>query len=568
LLAGLRGMTELPDGGDDDGGRTTSLAASVAYSFEHLDPETRRLLVAICLFHGVADADVLGAMSAVIGVPERFAGFDTEQWTAALDTAAGVGLLTRLGAGMYAIHPALPRLLALLWRSEEGAGYEQQRTAATHALLIGCAVLGQWLSTQFEGGDAALALRVVEFEQRTFGNLIGFAIEHERWAEVQAIFQPLGRFYEARALDEESRAWIDRLRHVLEDADGAAPPLDTPAGQLWLLLAGMQAGNETERHQLDSAEAAYRELLAKLEAQPRSDDRERHLATTYHQLGVVAALRSRLDLAERWHRRALAISEQRGDRAAIAAAYQDLGITALKQREFDAADAWLRKALALGEEIHDQPSIANTCHHLGILAEMRRDLAAAKAWYVRSLAISEALGDRKGMSSAYHQLGVLAYDSRDLDEAEAWFTKALVIKERSADVGGMASSYHQLGMVAERRSRLEEAERWYTKALAMQQQLGNKVGVSMGYGQLGLLVERRGDPAAGLEWVIRSVTVFDTFPHPDSFPGPPHLARLTHALGLDALATSWRSVTGAELPEEVRSYVEAQNAQTREDETR
>ena len=67
LLAGLRGTAPLPGGQDAEEGRTTSLAASISYSFAHLAEATRRLLPAVCLFHGVADADVLGIFSAGSG---------------------------------------------------------------------------------------------------------------------------------------------------------------------------------------------------------------------------------------------------------------------------------------------------------------------------------------------------------------------------------------------------------------------------------------------------------------------------------------------------------------------
>jgi hypothetical protein len=73
LLAGLQGTAPLP-GGNDDGGRTTSLPASVAYSFDHLNATAQRALAALCLFHGVADADVLGLLSQEPGVPDRFRG--------------------------------------------------------------------------------------------------------------------------------------------------------------------------------------------------------------------------------------------------------------------------------------------------------------------------------------------------------------------------------------------------------------------------------------------------------------------------------------------------------------
>jgi len=95
LLAGLRGITPLPGG--DNGGRTTSLSASITYSFTHLTPDTRRLLVAVSLFQGVAYAVVLGLFSKVPDVPQRFHGCTETDWAAVLDQAAAVGLLTGLG---------------------------------------------------------------------------------------------------------------------------------------------------------------------------------------------------------------------------------------------------------------------------------------------------------------------------------------------------------------------------------------------------------------------------------------------------------------------------------------
>ncbi len=117
LLAGLRGITALP--GSDDGGRTTSLPACITYSVTHLDPETRQLLAAVCLFHGVTDADVLGIFSQQPQAPRRFADTSAETWAHVLDRAVGVGLLTTLGSGMYGIHPALPSYLANHWRAED-----------------------------------------------------------------------------------------------------------------------------------------------------------------------------------------------------------------------------------------------------------------------------------------------------------------------------------------------------------------------------------------------------------------------------------------------------------------
>ena len=77
----------------------------------------------MCLFHGVADANVLALFSRAPGVPGRFAGASGQDWISALDDAARVGLLTPLSAGMYRVHPALPTYLAARWRAEDPESY-------------------------------------------------------------------------------------------------------------------------------------------------------------------------------------------------------------------------------------------------------------------------------------------------------------------------------------------------------------------------------------------------------------------------------------------------------------
>ncbi|HZG06076.1 MAG TPA: hypothetical protein VE546_21275, partial [Streptomyces sp.] len=65
----------------------------------------------------------------------------------------------------------------------------------------------------------------------------------------------------------------------------------------------------------------------------------------------------------------------------------------------------------------------------------------------------------------------------------------------------------------------------------------------------------REQPQEALTWMVRCVALFDQFPHPATGPGPDHLRRLTHTLGVEALERTWQAVTGAPLPPAVRQYV-------------
>ncbi|MEU7055107.1 tetratricopeptide repeat protein, partial [Streptomyces sp. NPDC046197] len=153
------------------------------------------------------------------------------------------------------------------------------------------------------------------------------------------------------------------------------------------------------------------------------------------------------------------------------------------------------------------------------------------------------------------QLGMVAQERGRLEEAEDWYRQSLIIEENLGNRPGMAGAYHQLGMVAQERGRLEEAEDWYRQSLIIEENLGNRPGMASSYGALGLLAEARQQTEEALQWVVRCVALFDQFPHPATGPGPGHLKRLTHVLGIAALEQTWQAVTGNCLPSAVRHHV-------------
>ena len=71
------------------------------------------------------------------------------------------------------------------------------------------------------------------------------------------------------------------------------------------------------------------------------------MATTYHQLGMTAQDRGRLDEAEDWYRKSLAIKEELGDRPGMARSYHQLGMTAQDRGRLDEAEDWYRKSLTI-----------------------------------------------------------------------------------------------------------------------------------------------------------------------------------------------------------------------------
>lgn len=487
-------------------------------------------MTVLSLLQGVADANVLGAFSNMPGVPEQFRDRPAPVWRELLERASGLGLLSPGGVGTYRIHPALPAYLADLWRSQAADTYGDQRAASVRALLDAHVIFSIRLAEGLHGEHAQLAGALLAVHRRMLGSMLGSALDQSLWEHAQFIAQLLDIYWDRRGLGEEARGWTARMRHAVEGPDGLPSGLGTPAGALWTYASGAQANRELLAGRLDQAESTYLSHIRALLAGPESPAQRKNLATAYHQMGMVTQHRSRLEEAEEWYHKSLAIEEDLGNRPGMASSYHQLGIVNHLQGRLAKAEEWYYKALAIAQSLGNQAGITSGYHSLGMIAQHRSRLTEAEEWYHKSLAIEENLGNRPGMASSYHQIGIVNQLQGRFPEAEGWYHKSLAIKEDLGNRPGMASSYHQIGIVNQAQGRLPEAEEWYQKSLAINEDLGDLGAIATGYHQLGAVHHARGRLEEADRWYHRSLAIKEEL---GSRPG---MASTYHSLGMIAQA--------------------------------
>ena len=78
--------------------------------------------------------------------------------------------------------------------------------------------------------------------------------------------------------------------------------------------------------------------------------------------------------------------EKQGNEHGAATTYHQLGIIAADQRDFAQAEQWYRKSLAIAEKQGNEHGAATTYHQLGIIAAEQRDFAQAGQWYLTAIA--------------------------------------------------------------------------------------------------------------------------------------------------------------------------------------
>jgi tetratricopeptide (TPR) repeat protein len=509
LLAALRGTAPLPAAGEEGQGRLASLGVCISYSLTHLSEQTRRLLLALSLFHGTADENVLVLFSARPGVPDRFAGVSgpdwaavKQEWAAVMRDSARVGLLSDAGAGAYRIHPALPGYLAVAWHAEAPGRYADESQAAEQALRAACAVYGQWLVKQIDTANAPWAHVVIGLLRRTFGAMLGHALDHQAWGEAESIVRALDKYWSTRGLTEEASAWADR---IVRATVGPGQPPTASTRSLWVYTVGRQAKRDREAGQLDRAAQSYRELLAWLHDQPQVEWISGCIAVNQTQFGITLRMQGRFDEADDCFRKSIAIDEDAGNRLGLAITYGQLGVAAQERGRLDEADKWYGKALQIDEELGLPYRLAEDYHQLGNTALLRGQADKAEERYLRSLAISRAVGDRLAMSLTYHQLGNTAQERGRLDEADEWYRQALQIRQELGLHSLMASDYLQLGTSAYLRGRLDEAEDWYKQSLASSASHGDRHGTAAASHQLALVLLDRAQLDQAEDWNRRSL---------------------------------------------------------------
>ncbi|WP_328958622.1 tetratricopeptide repeat protein [Kitasatospora purpeofusca] len=403
------------------------------------------------------------------------------------------------------------------------------------------------------GADARRLLRLglVDGAERAFREIHRAAELHppgaEQLDELADCHQRLGGIAVDRGDFGAAEEWYLRSQALLErlgDVDGLA------IGHHQLGVIAHRLGRP------DDAERLIRQALDLFERLRETG----RAAACHHRLGVLAEEQGRFEDAHKCFGQALAAV-----RATAVGAVADLSVTAeLHHRlaavaaelgRLDEAEDWCERALDLAEESGSRAGTADAHHRLGVLATARERFAEAEARHRKALEIRQDLGDLAGTAAGEHQLGLVATRRGDLAEAERRYTRALALREELGDLAGVSAGHHQLGLTAQAGGRAADAEARYRKALDVSHRIGDTPGLARTFGQFGLFAAERGRPREAMEWLVRSITCFEEFPHPATWPSVVGLRRLTVDLGPRAVERAWRSVTGRRLPDAVRDQV-------------
>ena len=306
LLVALQGGEAKLPKDDPLQGRERSLTASLEYRLDQLDELLRSRLGVLGMFQGFVNAGTLALICNDDHAPELLRGLDKDVWTRMLDQAKEIGLLHKVGPGLYNIHPALPWFFHQILETT----YAEDSEWLQRRFVDVCGDLSQMLQQQLVG-NTETAMIYLQFEEQNLRYAIRLGCQHKMWDALNRIL--LGM---AEMLGRQSR-WSESELLNLEVKSAATDPNEVP-------LTGAEA------------------LCASL----------------WHNLGMIAQQRRQFDEAERWYRRSLEIKEKLKDEYGQAITLHQLGMIAEERRQFDEAERLYLQAKAIFEKSNDEYSLS------------------------------------------------------------------------------------------------------------------------------------------------------------------------------------------------------------------
>ena len=592
LLSELQNSIDEYHQGPGEEGRPVYLNALMELAFSRMSRRSRTHLPFLSLFRNRVMMDILTHITQESAY--RSAMGEQVGWGACrtmLRSARNSGFLEPITPSVYQIHPSMGWFYGrALYRQLSPARVTQLEDEFVRVYADTADYFMETLYENQESGTNAILA-----EEGNLTQALGLSLESRQWDNAQLLTQPLAQVYRMQKRYPELR----RLRRQLLDVCGGTADEAEANGatDLWLYLLGTEASECIETNELNRADALNGQLLEYFESQPGSESNPQ-AAAVYHQMGEVALKRWRLDDAEEWYTKSLAIIEEGEDRAPVADDYYGMGLVRQYQRRYTEARDWLSRSLDIHQRLEDVEEMIKDYRSLGLCAQFRFEYQEAESWYHRAREILEEARDEETSVLVYHALGTVAHAQYQFDDAENWYKQALTLSDRMGNEAQMAVEFHYLGLLEQGRQMFpEDAEHWYTLALEKYEKLGDwrsagdecrQLGVlfheqqkldeaegwyhrareifeeiqdvsrtARTYGQLGMAAEERSDVEGALTWAARTYQLAETHNLPVISQARVHLARLRDKQGPDAFTNWWREFAGQETPPDLDMEEEA-----------
>lgn len=449
LLARLESRLKVLMGGARDlPSRQQTMRGAIAWSYELLDEEEKKLFRRLSVFvggcgleaveyvcnkSGDLQIDVLDGVASLVdkSLLQQKEMADAEPRFAMLETITEFGLEQLLTSG------------------------ETENVCQRHCqFYLEIAELGE---TELLGAQQETWLDKFEVEHDNLRAATCWSEENNETEMGLRLAGALWRFWEMRGYLAEGREQLAKFLSLPETSATTKVRLKA------LYAAGVLADAQCD---YTSAQSLFDE---KLRLHRKLGDKW-GIANCINNLGIMALREGDCDAARSLYQESLNLWQELGNERAVALALGNLGNVADVVGDYAEAHDCYQQSLGVFKKLHDQRGVALSLGHMGDIAKHQGDFELTRSFYDQSLAILIELGDKRGVANLFADMGSMASERGDYDQARHYFEEGMVIFSGLGDVRGIAHLFEACAQMAARRGRLERALRLAGAAAALREE--------------------------------------------------------------------------------------------------
>ena len=439
ILTRLEHSLQLLTGGARDAPeRQRTLAAAIAWSYDLLNDEEKRLFSNLSVFAG----------GCTLEAGEEVCGADLDLLASLVDKS----LVRHTGDRFWLL--ATIREFAQERLDDRGDRADLQRRHAHYF-----SDLARRAGEELRGPEAARWLPALASELDNIRAALTFSIEADDFDDGFALSADLYRFWLAQGRASEGRRWLDELLAHATDAPRAlrgtalyrsgdmalwqgdyeraaelsaeAVPLLREAG-LTAQLCGVLTTNGWAVGALGDRERA-RVLLEEALALAREESLDMEIASALNSLAALHKQQGEYEQALRFNEECLEVIERIGDPLNVAVVLGNVGESALGVGAHDRATEVLYRSLELARELGDSRQAEWSLAHLALASLLQGDTNRSRELFAESLPQAWEARDRRSLDVCFHGLAGLAADAGDAECAARLWGAAESVRETLGD---------------------------------------------------------------------------------------------------------------------------------------
>ena len=407
ILARLSNSLKLLTGGARDlPERHQTMRAAIAWSYDLLEDEEKKMLARLAVFSGGFTLDAA----------EAIANAEQDSSVDLLDTLASlVDKSLLLQREMSDGEPRF-RMLKVVREfalEELEASGETNKIKRLHAAFF--TLLAEAAEPELRAAKVAQWLETLEQEHDNLRFALEWSLENEPEIALR-IVGAIRSFWVRRGFLSEGGKWI--IQALEKTGEDSAPKLRAKAyfglGTLSRFQGDLAAANLFNEESLRLA---------------RKIDDKYWISVALGELGLVKFMQGELTSGKALMEESLVIARELNDRRLISIRLTGLGEIARQQEDYPAARKYYEEALAIAREKSSKYLISVYTFNLASVAYLLGDYNSALLNAFESLKVSEELGDKISMGDALNIFGALAVKAGEMEKAARLWAAAQAIYE-------------------------------------------------------------------------------------------------------------------------------------------